>query len=175
MIVPDTKDWTWVLDRACPECGFDASTTKAADVPDLIRENAAQWRRAFDKGLVLPGRPNDSTWSSLEYACHVRDVFRLYRERVELMLAEDDPLFDNWDQDAAAVTDRYDEQDPRTVVTDLVEAAEQLAMVLAQVRKDQWGRPGRRSDGASFRLATISRYMAHDPVHHLWDVKQQAH
>ena len=21
MIVPDNKDWTWVLDRPCPECG----------------------------------------------------------------------------------------------------------------------------------------------------------
>lgn len=20
-IVPDTKDWTWVLERPCPECG----------------------------------------------------------------------------------------------------------------------------------------------------------
>ena len=23
-IVPDDKDWTWVLERVCPECGFDA-------------------------------------------------------------------------------------------------------------------------------------------------------
>lgn len=23
-IEPDTKDWTWVLDRPCPECGFEA-------------------------------------------------------------------------------------------------------------------------------------------------------
>ena len=22
-ITPDTKDWTWVLERTCPECGFD--------------------------------------------------------------------------------------------------------------------------------------------------------
>jgi hypothetical protein len=22
-IIPDTKDWTWVLDRPCPECGLD--------------------------------------------------------------------------------------------------------------------------------------------------------
>jgi hypothetical protein len=21
-IVPDTKDWTWALQRSCPECGF---------------------------------------------------------------------------------------------------------------------------------------------------------
>ena len=24
-IEPDTKDWTWVLERPCPECGFDAA------------------------------------------------------------------------------------------------------------------------------------------------------
>ena len=23
-ITPDTKDWTWVLERPCPECGFEA-------------------------------------------------------------------------------------------------------------------------------------------------------
>ena len=23
-IVPDTKDWTWVLERPCPECGLNA-------------------------------------------------------------------------------------------------------------------------------------------------------
>ena len=22
-ITPDTKDWTWVLQRPCPECGFN--------------------------------------------------------------------------------------------------------------------------------------------------------
>ena len=25
-IVPDTKDWTWTLQRPCPDCGFDART-----------------------------------------------------------------------------------------------------------------------------------------------------
>ena len=24
-IQPDDKDWTWVLDRRCPECGLDVS------------------------------------------------------------------------------------------------------------------------------------------------------
>ena len=24
-MVPDEKDWTWVLDRPCPDCGFEAS------------------------------------------------------------------------------------------------------------------------------------------------------
>ena len=34
---PDTKDWTWVLDRPCPDCGFDASSVSASDVADRLR------------------------------------------------------------------------------------------------------------------------------------------
>jgi hypothetical protein len=39
-VEPDIKDWTWVIDRPCPECGFDASTLALTDVPDAIRANA---------------------------------------------------------------------------------------------------------------------------------------
>ena len=39
-ITPDTKDWTWVLDKPCPECGYDASTVAVADLAHRIRANA---------------------------------------------------------------------------------------------------------------------------------------
>lgn len=100
MIEPDSKDWTWVLDRTCTECRFDASACRAAGVPELIRENARTWRHLLGNGAVRAGRPDAATWSALEYACHVRDVYGRYHGRVALMLAEDDPLFPNWDQDA---------------------------------------------------------------------------
>ena len=168
VIEPDTKDWTWVLERPCPECGFDASACPPEAVAGLVRGNAEAWRRLLDDGAIRPGRPDDATWSPLEYACHVRDVYRRYRDRIELMLARDDPSFPNWDQDASAVDDRYDEQDPARVVAELQAAAEALAARLDGVA--EWDRPGRRSDGASFTVATIARYMVHDPIHHHWDV-----
>ena len=170
VLEPDTKDWTWVLERRCPECGFDASTTPADRVAGLVRANAAQWMELRAAGRLRPGRPDPATWSPLEYAAHVRDVYRRYRERVLLMLDRADPLFENWDQDASAVLDRYDEQDPAVVVGELGAAAEQIAAIFDGLVGPQWDRPGRRSDGASFTVATIARYMIHDPVHHLWDV-----
>ena len=115
MITPDDKDWTWVLDEACPECGFDTSACPHTAVADLIRANAVDWRTLADDGRIRAGRPDPQTWSSLEYACHVRDVFARFDQRMALMLAEDDPLFPNWDQDATAREERYDEQDPATV------------------------------------------------------------
>src|ERR1700683_741425 len=97
-IVPDTKDWTWVLQRPCPECGFDTSSFPVDQVPELILSNAASWHRVLTGPGDLRTRPAPGTWSPVEYGCHVRDVFRLFDRRLELMLSTDDPLFPNWDQ-----------------------------------------------------------------------------
>ena len=102
----------------------------------------------------------------------MRDVFRLYRTRLDLMIDHDDPLFANWDQDATAVAERYNEQDPSVVSADLVAAGRALADGFDAVAGDQWQRRGRRSDGASFTVDSFARYLIHDPVHHLWDVER---
>ena len=168
-IVPDEKDWTWVLERACPDCGFDARAVGAAAVADGLRSNAAAWRPLLDHPSVTE-RPSDDRWSALEYACHVRDVFRLYDERLALMLDHDDPTFPNWDQDVTAVEDRYAEQDPAVVVADLEAAGAELADSFAAVSEDQWQRTGNRSDGARFTVDSFARYFLHDVVHHIYDV-----
>ena len=163
-----------MLERRCAECGFDVSTLAAAAVPGLIRDNVLAWRRLLDQGAIRAGRPDDATWSPLEYACHVRDVYRRYEARVDLMLTKDDPLLPNWDQDASAVSDRYEAQDPAQVVNELVAAALDHAVQLDRLGPSEWARPGRRSDGASFTVSTIARYMIHDPIHHLWEVGRPA-
>jgi hypothetical protein len=170
-IEPDTKDWTWVLQRPCPECGLDLSTVAATQVADRLADNAVAWQAVLaGPPDVVRARPSDSVWSPLEYACHVRDVFRVFDARFRLVAEEDDPLFANWDQDATAVEDHYDEQDPAVVSTELRESAEALVTTLRAIDGDGWSRPGRRSDGAAFTAATMALYLLHDPVHHLHDV-----
>jgi hypothetical protein len=170
MIPPDTKSWTWVLERPCPECGFDASVCAASSVSGLLRDNARSWIWLMEGGKIHAGRPTPTTWSSLEYACHVRDVCRIFDARIALMLMRDTPKFANWDQDETAVKDNYEGQDPVVVVGDLVAAAGDLANRLDLVTGGDWLRPGLRGDGASFTVDSIARYMIHDPIHHLWDV-----
>jgi len=173
-IEPDEKDWTWVVERRCPECGEDASRIQPEQVPDLIRDCAAQWQKVLSAGGPLQDRPRPGVWSPLEYACHVRDVFRVFDRRLEQMLTQDDPVFDNWDQNAAAIDGRYGEQDPQQLAVDLVDAASMLADRFASVdiRDEQaWQRPARRSDGARFTVITLARYLLHDVVHHLHDVR----
>jgi hypothetical protein len=139
-------------------------------VAALVRANASEWHRLLADLPITGGRPDPARWSSLEYACHVRDVYRIYDQRIALMLDADDPLFANWDQDATAVEDRYDEQDPPAVIAELVATAGALAGRLDGLTAGDWERTGRRSDGASFTVDSLSRCMVHDPIHHLWDV-----
>jgi len=117
----------------------------------------------------------EDRWSDLEYACHVRDVFRLFDVRLHLMLDEDDPTFANWDQDETAITDRYGEQDPATVAAELSSAAGRLADSFAAVPAEEHRRTGTRSDGARFTVDSLGRYLLHDPVHHLHDVGAGQH
>jgi DinB superfamily len=168
-IEPDTKDWTWVLDEACPECGLDTRTIGRYDVSSQIRSNAAGWQQVLRSPLVRR-RPAPRTWSPLEYGCHVRDVFLIFRTRLHLMLDLDNPKFPNWNQDETAMIERYSEQDPIVVAPQLLDAADLLAADFARLTDQQWLRPGRRSDGARFTVESFSRYLIHDPVHHLYDV-----
>ena len=169
-IVPDTKNWTWVIEHPCPECGFDATDYLDADIAPSVLDNAGSWPAVLARPTVRD-RPNDSTWSPLEYAAHVRDVLRVYRERLRLMIETDDPLYPNWDQDETAVAERYNEQDPAVVGVQLGANAVELAGAFAGLTADQWQRVGRRSDGAGFTVSSMAKYMTHDLVHHRWDVR----
>lgn len=160
-----------MLGRPCPECGLDTREVEPAAVGGMVRALAGAWVGVLGgAGDGVRVRPAAEVWSPLEYGCHVRDVFRIYDRRLGLMLAEDDPLFPNWDQDETAVAERYGEQDPAIVARELQDAGTALAAHFDQVHGDRWDRPGRRSDGANFTVTTFARYFVHDPVHHLWDV-----
>lgn len=168
-MTPDTKDWTWVVERACPDCGFDAAALAVADLPELLRATTLRWSTVL-RGDDVRRRPAADVWSPLEYAAHVRDVHRIFAERVRSMLRDEAPTFANWDQDAAAIEGDYARQDPVDVEVALIEAAGECAGIYAGVRIGQLQRTGLRSNGSAFTVETIGRYHLHDVVHHLGDV-----
>lgn len=170
---PDTADWTWVLGRPCPDCRYDAAAVPPTSVAGRIRSDAEAWTRI----ALAPGaeqRPQPRVWSPLEYACHVRDVHEVFAGRVRLMLAQDDPAFANWDQDATALERDYSAMPPAALVVGLRAAADDVAGLYDAVAAGPsaaWGRTGRRSDGSAFTLDSLARYHLHDLVHHRWDVQ----
>jgi hypothetical protein len=170
-IVPDTKDWTWVLKRPCRECGFDVQAFPREELGAMIRENAQRWPELLTHPRVR-ARPSEETWSALEYGCHVRDVFRLYDSRLRMMLDQANPTYPNWDQDATAVESGYDRQDPEIVANELRDAATILSKRFDALTDADWDRRGTRSDGAGFTVESFGRYLIHDPVHHVNDVER---
>ncbi len=165
----DTKDWTWVLEQRCPDCGFDAGELARDQIGSTTRRVAERFEGFLERDGVRD-RPAPDVWSALEYGCHLRDVGRMFGERLTLMLDEDGPQFGNWDQDDTAIVDRYDLQDPAVVEVELAVSLGALADAYDAVRPDQWDRPGFRSNGSIFTVESLGRYMVHDLVHHVWDI-----
>ncbi len=168
-IEPDVKDWTWTVERACPDCGHDPRRVTPRSAAAAIRSQVTRW----DTALARPDaavRPNDTTWSALEYGAHVRDVLELFRERLIAMLETDGVRFANWDQDATALAKDYAHEDAARVAGQIAEQTELTAAAFEAVPDERLGHRGRRSNGSSFTVATLTTYFLHDVVHHLHDV-----
>ncbi|WP_067674352.1 DinB family protein [Nocardia miyunensis] len=187
-IVAEDKDWTWVLDESCPECGFDGPAIAYDAVPGLTRAAAARFAAALERPDIAV-RPDESTWAPIEYAAHVRDVCRMFRYRLDIALgnpatppaitafeattgsAEGLPVFANWDQDRTAEAGAYLAQTPATVAAELTDAAETVSRAFESVPEADRSRAARRSNGSLFTVDTMATYFLHDLVHHLHDIQ----
>lgn len=174
---PDDKNWTWVLDKECPECGFVASSFDRSELGGKIRTNVTNWRRVLEKGEIIQQRPPTTAergpiWSALEYGAHVRDVYEVYTGRLLAMLKASGATFADWDQDVTAMQKDYASEDPSKVMYTLAKNAGEIATIFDRLRTSEWSNTGLRSDGSHFTVESLGRYMLHDPVHHLWDVEQ---
>lgn len=165
--MPDTKDWTSVIDQGCAQCGFRPPAVEQTG--DRVRAALPAWLDVLGRPWAAR-RPAPEVWSPLEYGCHVRDVCTVFGQRLALVLTEDDPVFANWDQDEAAVEGDYAHQDPAVVAAELTAAAQATATAFDAVAGEQWDRPGRRGDGRTFTVRGLAVYFLHEFEHHLWDV-----
>ncbi|MBP8920538.1 MAG: DinB family protein [Micropruina sp.] len=166
-VPPDTKDWTWVLERGCPQCHW--TPPPPTEVAARVEATIPRWVAALHRPRVNE-RTDPRVWSTLEYGCHVRDVCRLFGVRLNQLLTEDHPTFADWDQDRAAVDGGYHAQDPGAVADQYTVEAQHTAGLFAAVPDDAWQRRGLRSNGSEFTVATLATYFLHDLEHHLADV-----
>jgi DinB superfamily len=158
----------------CDECGYSYDTIARDDIPDALRVMAPRYGAvlgALDDD-VLRAHPLSETWSALEYACHVRDVFRVQRERVLLALAEDQPSFASMRREERVVEERYNEQQPTEVAREIAEAADAIAAELEALDDRGWERTG-IYNWPTTRVRTvewIGRHTIHEGEHHLQDI-----
>ena len=166
----DDKDWTWVTQRACTECGFDPAAVTPEAYPEQITTLSERFRVVLD----LPDaeeRPYPQVWSAIEYGQHLADVCEVMAQRLDAILEADGLAeFDSWDGEAASVEKEYWRASANVTSLLLRERAEGAANSFAAPSGDQWQLRGRRGDGGEFTASTLGLYLLHELAHHTHDV-----
>ena len=160
---------------SCPECGLDYETMPAEEAIAAIRDFGRRYRAPMTRLLpgeddtVLRTRPEPDTWSPLEYACHVRDVFGFYEVWIRQTLAGDRPELRGPSNEEAAISSMYSEADVMAAADGVETRAQALAATLERVPDDGWDRVGIRHGEERSVLATARRAV-HEGNHHLLDI-----
>ena len=137
---------------------------------ELIEALLPEYRaRLTSDAEMLRIRPKPSTWSALEYACHVRDCLALYDWRIRKVLAKDRPELPQMRRDAVAVERSYNEQDPTVVAQEIDVNYARLAELLEQVSGADWHRVGVRQ-GDELSVVWMAVNTLHEAKHHLVDM-----
>ena len=160
----------------CDACGFTYDLSRADNAAGGIISEADELAKVLETGGAnLTRRPSPDTWSPLEYACHVRDVLLVQRERALLARRQDRPSLVPMGRDERVEHDGYNEQSPITVGRQLRDAATLFAGVLARLDDAGWHRtliynfpaPSERD------LRWLAVHTQHEVHHHLTDVRSQ--
>jgi DinB superfamily len=118
-------------------------------------------------------RPQPDVWSALEYACHVRDVLLVQRDRTVQALVETNPGFARMHREERVSLARYHAHPPPVVADQLGLAAELCATVFEGLTAEQWARPLIYNYPAPSPrdLAWLARNTVHEVEHHLGDIR----
>ncbi len=160
----------------CEECAFVYGDLPTGDVPRALRALGAEYvdvlSRSEVRGLV-DRRPEPEVRSALEYACHVRDVLLIQRDRVLLALVEDTPGYSRMYRDERVTLAGYRVETVEEVANEVAMAANLMAKVLEGLSPVQLQRrciynfpePTRRD------VAWLARHTVHEVSHHLGGVR----
>ena len=157
----------------CDECGFtydeDLAWSAGTAIVDEVHGIAEAIRTGDERVRV---RPAPGTWSPLEYACHVRDVLLVQRERVLLARQVEDLSPVPMGRDVRAELDGYADQDPVDVVRQLGDAAAMFERVLDRLGAD-WDRTMTYNSPApaTRSLRWVAVHTLHEVVHHRRDIQ----
>lgn len=162
--------------QRCEECGFTYDEGAFSVAAARIRAGTSDLAAALTGSHAdLRVRPQPGRWSPLEYACHVRDMLLVQRERLLAGLRLDRPVCEPMGRDDRVELDGYAEQDPADVARQLGDAALLFTGDLDRLSPAGWDRaviytyPHR----AERSLRWLAIHTEHEVSHHLLDVRRQ--
>jgi hypothetical protein len=171
--VERVEGWEWVLiqSTACTQCGDDPAALDRTALGPAAVASVDAWDRflsAADDGY-LRTYPDQSVWSPIEYAAHVRDMLREFGSRIEVALTQDNPSVAGFDHEPAATAGRYNELPVEIVAGDLRAQAVRLGRILETVDEAGWARTAMRDGVDRFTVHGMACFAVHESHHHLLD------
>jgi hypothetical protein len=121
---------------------------------------------------ILKRRPAPGDWSIHENACHLAEVHPLFVRRLDLMLAETDPVIRSYDPGR-------DDPDDALLKLDLADALRRFtadrARLVARLRglqAEDWARTARHDEYNSYSVFTMFRHLALHDFHHAYRIEE---
>jgi hypothetical protein len=170
------EGWQWAraqTDR-CPQCGHHPAAMERTALGTQLLESADAWREFLTgaEETYLRTIPAPGIFSPVQYGAHVRDILRVYGDRIVIMLDENDPVFPQFNPDES-VWDSYNRLGRDELADDLEAQARRLATILDGLEPAQWSLTMIRDGGTdgvySFTVAGLASYAVHEAHHHLLD------
>ena len=157
----------------CGTCHFDYAAIDPPHVPDRLSAAIDGFQRDLrdHDAPVLRARPRPHTWSALEYACHVRDVLLVQRERLYRALTEDTPDCSPMHRDERVALARYNSQQPALVAEQLRFAACLAGQAFADTDPSTWNRTLIYNWPSPHRtdIRGLAAHTVHETLHHFAD------
>ncbi len=142
----------------------------------LAAELAGKWRE-FLLGAdeaYLRRIPKPGVNSPLQYGAHVRDILRVYGDRMVLGVEQDAPTVPIFNP-PQEVWEEYNRLHPEELADDIETQASRLADTVAHMEPDAWSRIVINDRGQygvySFTVAGLARNAVHEAHHHLLDAE----
>jgi hypothetical protein len=161
-------------DHVCPTCALSYGQLAVDSIPLRMRSVNGEIRALVDTldPDALTRRPDEQTWSALEYLCHIRDVYvastiRLYRAR-----KENDPQIEPLFNDLRVLRFRYNDADAGGILHEMDATLEGLVDEMARV--SDWDCTFTRQPGERRTARWLVRQAFHEALHHLADMRDSA-
>lgn len=123
-------------------------------------------------GPHLRVRASDGRFAMVEHLCHLGDLEREgYGMRIERLLSEEKPEWDDFDGDAIAMQRNYLEQDADAALARFVDARAANVARLRAAKPDDWQRSGVHRGVGTITLARVAEMMLEHDRGHAADIE----
>jgi hypothetical protein len=121
---------------------------------------------------ILKRRPAPGEWSIHENACHLAEVHPLFFRRLDLMLAEVDPVIRSYDPGRDDPEDALLSLDLDASLRRFEADRARLVARLRDLRPGDWARTARHDEYNSYSVYAMFRHLALHDFHHAYRIEE---